>query len=201
MIINDRSGVEADFGIHECKIPETGDARDWESCQTLSGSWGWDPLQPVGRNSDDVIRMLCTTVGRGGNLLLNVGPDDEGVVHEEEVAILRRLGKWMERFGTAIRGSRVAVLPAGQAPAPDCHVVSTGTDLHVLWTGERGADVMVSGLHLNPGSRVELPEYAGSVPWRQGPDGNSVLLVSQVPAAAWADEPAIALRLVGAQVR
>ncbi len=195
LIINDRSGVQADFGIHEGKIPATGEARDWESCQTLSGSWGWDPLQPVTRSADEVIRMLCATVGRGGNLLLNVGPDDQGVVHDAEVAILRRLGAWMQRFGAAIRGSR-----ATTHQATDCHVLRNGADLQVLWTGAAHEDLLLPGLCLPAGCQVELPGYSGFVPWRTGADGQSVLLLSQLPAAAVAGEPALALRLRAAAV-
>ena len=47
----------------------------WEACQTLNGSWGYDRDNLDWKSVDLLVRMLVDTVSKGGNLLLNVGPD------------------------------------------------------------------------------------------------------------------------------
>ena len=39
--------------------------------------------------------MLVNVVGRGGNVLLNVGPDRDGVIPPSHVDILRQVGHWL----------------------------------------------------------------------------------------------------------
>ena len=45
-------------------------------------------------------------VSKNGNLLLNVGPMADGTIPAPQVAILRSLGSWLERFGDAIFATR-----------------------------------------------------------------------------------------------
>jgi hypothetical protein len=42
---------------------------------------------------------------RGGNYLLNVGPDKQGTIHERFQAILAEAGKWMAVYGETIYGT------------------------------------------------------------------------------------------------
>ena len=58
--------------------------------------------------------MLCECIGMGGNMLLNVGPDPQGVIPEPEVALLEELGRWMQKHAKGIYGT-VAGLPHGYA--------------------------------------------------------------------------------------
>jgi len=41
IVINNRSGVPADFDTPEQKIGGYNDKRDWESCMTFTGNWSW----------------------------------------------------------------------------------------------------------------------------------------------------------------
>ena len=41
-----------------------------------------------------------------GNILLNVGPDKDGVIPEEAVARLMEIGAWMQANGESIYGTR-----------------------------------------------------------------------------------------------
>jgi alpha-L-fucosidase len=47
-------------------------------------------------------RHLADVVSRGGNLLLNVGPDARGSIPPGQRAVLAQLGDWMSHCGPAI---------------------------------------------------------------------------------------------------
>ena len=50
--------------------------------------------------------MLCDVVAKGGNLLLNVGPDADGNLPREALQRMEAIGKWLEKNGYAIYGTR-----------------------------------------------------------------------------------------------
>ena len=49
-----------------------------------------------------IIKKLVECVSKGGNLLLNVGPDAKGNIPEESVKILKELAKWMKKNSESI---------------------------------------------------------------------------------------------------
>jgi alpha-L-fucosidase len=48
----------------------------------------------------------------GGNLLLDIGPRADGTIPEEEVAVLKELGRWTRKHKEAVYGTRAGI-PAG----------------------------------------------------------------------------------------
>ena len=76
----------------------------WESCITLNNSWGYSSMDNGYKDSRFVIRTLVNCVSKGGNLLVNVGPDANGRIPEPACVILDEVGKWMERNGDSIYG-------------------------------------------------------------------------------------------------
>lgn len=107
-VINPRSGWEGDFycdeGSHEINgkiIPVP-----WEKnlCICSGRSWGWIPDDPV-MSFPDLIRMMVNVFVRDGNVLLNVGPDRDGVIPPAAVERLRQVGAWMRRYGQSVYGT------------------------------------------------------------------------------------------------
>jgi alpha-L-fucosidase len=106
--ISPRSGFEGDFicdeGGHDVKGPIID--LPWEKCLNLNKpSWGYNSVQDL-MTRDEVIAMLINVVGRGGNVLLNVGPDREGRIPPEHVSRLREVGAWLDQFGKSIFATR-----------------------------------------------------------------------------------------------
>ena len=56
--------------------------------------------------------MFCECLGMGGNMLLNIGPDEHGNVPAEQVALLETLGRWTTKHAEAIYGT-IRGLPHG----------------------------------------------------------------------------------------
>lgn len=55
------------------------------------------------RDADDLMSLYYYSVGRGGNLLLNIGPDDRGLLPEPDTAVFKKFGNAVrERFANPI---------------------------------------------------------------------------------------------------
>jgi len=111
ILINNRVGkrrvVDGDTGTPEQEIPAAPVAGQlWESCMTLNGSWGYARWDQNWKSPVDLTRNLVDIAGRGGNYLLNVGPDPRGVVPQESVTRLRAMGDWLRANGSAVYGAR-----------------------------------------------------------------------------------------------
>lgn len=94
-----------DFGTPEQEIPATGIDSDWESCMTMNGSWGYKPSDENWKSSTVLIQNLVDIVSKGGNFLLNVGPDAEGLFPPQSVERLAAMGEWTSVNGESIYGA------------------------------------------------------------------------------------------------
>ena len=106
--INPRSGWAGDFAVEEGGAAVRGPVRPqpWEKALCLNPpAWGYTPEDHV-LSLAEVITYLVDTACRNGNLLLNVGPDADGVIPPVQAARLAELGEWMARYGESIYGTR-----------------------------------------------------------------------------------------------
>jgi alpha-L-fucosidase len=108
IIVNER--VKRDLGLGdfmcpEQKIPPAPLPRQWETCQTMNGCWGYDSRNEESYNSPKVfINELEQIVSRDGNYLLNIGPKGDGSISEHVTSILQECGNWMNIYGESIYG-------------------------------------------------------------------------------------------------
>ncbi len=58
-----------------------------------------------------IIRRLVECVSKGGNMMLNVGPDARGNIPAESLKILSEIGEWMDRNQESIYGCGPCELP------------------------------------------------------------------------------------------
>ncbi|NLU41275.1 MAG: alpha-L-fucosidase [Firmicutes bacterium] len=106
-----------DFASPEQIIPpegvvnEKGDPIPWEACITLNDHWGYCANDLDYKSPKQVIRALVECVSKGGNLLLNVGPNARGQIPAESKEILREVGAWMRKNGASIYGCKGADRP------------------------------------------------------------------------------------------
>jgi alpha-L-fucosidase len=97
-----------DFGTPEQEIPATGIDSDWEACMTMNGSWGYKPSDKNWKSSEMLIQHLVDIVSKGGNFLLNIGPDAQGLFPPESVERLAAMGEWTKVNGEAIYGAKAS---------------------------------------------------------------------------------------------
>jgi len=79
---------------------------DWEVPATLNDTWGFKKSDHNWKSAKDVIRLMVKIVSRGGNYLLNIGPDALGDIPKESVDILNRVGEFLRLNGDSIYGTR-----------------------------------------------------------------------------------------------
>lgn len=94
-----------DFGTPEQEIPDTGIDTDWEACMTMNGTWGYKPSDNKWKSSEDLIQKLVDIVSKGGNFLLNIGPDGFGRFPAESIRRLEAMGQWTKKNGEAVYGA------------------------------------------------------------------------------------------------
>lgn len=83
----------------------------WEACLTMNGHWGYCASDKNFKLASTLVKKLVECVSKGGNLLLNVGPDAKGSIPEESLEILSDIGKWMEKNSDSIYGCANANMP------------------------------------------------------------------------------------------
>ena len=131
VIVNDRLDLPEGGDI---KTPEQYQPRGWmkvdgqpvvwEACQTFSGSWGYYRDEYTWKSVEMLVQMLVDTVSKGGNLLLNVGPNARGELDPRAIERLRGIGEWMRLHDRAIYGCTASDL----TPPPDCRYTQTGPE-------------------------------------------------------------------------
>lgn len=77
-----------------------------ETCQTMNGSWGYRINDRAYKSADALIRYLAGAAGRGGNLLLNIGPQPDGALPEAALERLGAIGEWLRMNGETIYGTQ-----------------------------------------------------------------------------------------------
>ncbi len=106
-----------DFEGPEQYIPEKGVINEngyplpWEACITLNNSWGFNLMDDNWKSPEFIIHTLVNCVSKGGNLLLNVGPDAKGQIPKASVDILKEVGEWMKYNAESIYDCGTADLP------------------------------------------------------------------------------------------
>ncbi len=83
-------------------VDELGRPIPWEACITLNNNWGYARNDDEYKSAGTVIKTLVNCVSKGGNLLLNVGPDARGRIPMESVKVLKETGQWMEENAESI---------------------------------------------------------------------------------------------------
>lgn len=114
LITNNRlgGGIGGDLETPEQFIPATGfPGRNWEVCMTMNGHWGYNAYDDQWKSTTDLLQKLIDITSKGGNFLLNVGPNQYGVIPEVCQQNLKEIGDWLKINGDAIYGTQASPFP------------------------------------------------------------------------------------------
>ena len=123
------TGAVGDFGTPEQEIPANGIKDDWESCMTMNGSWGFHANDTNWKSADTLIFNAVDCASKGGNYLLNVGPNSLGEIPEASIERLKTVGKWFDQNGEAVYGTQASPFPR---PMPWGRVTRKGNTLYCV---------------------------------------------------------------------
>lgn len=155
IIINNRLGLEEDFGTPEQHITAEKAGRMWEACLTFNDSWGYTPIDTNYKSAWTVVNMLRQVAAGGGNLLLNIGPAPSGAVPAECETALLEVGAWLKKYGPAV----YTATDRWQALIPN----------NTTWTGQFTGDFTLQGstvyFHCNhwPGCELAIGALENTV--------------------------------------
>ncbi|WP_250506168.1 alpha-L-fucosidase [Bowdeniella massiliensis] len=160
-VVNDRWGIpHHGFLTREYShVPDIMD-RPWEATRGLGRSFGINTNEdPADRLSSlELIHLLLDVSAKGGNLLINVGPDAAGELDTYQSKTVDDLGEWMSQFGALLYGTRPATAFTAESPG-DLRFVTKGQDL-ICYVRDRSASV------------VALPSWATGTRAQWLVDGN-----------------------------
>lgn len=108
LIANNRlgNGVPGDTETPEQFVPATGyPGKDWETCMTINDTWGYKSFDTNFKTTETLLHNLIDIASKGGNYLLNVGPEPTGLIPAPEVQRLAAMGDWMKKNGESIYGA------------------------------------------------------------------------------------------------
>ncbi|MDB5010353.1 MAG: alpha-L-fucosidase [Mucilaginibacter sp.] len=88
------------------------DGKDWETCMTMNGTWGYKSYDNKWKTPETLIHNLVDIASKGGNYLLNVGPDALGQFPQGSIDDLKAIGAWMKVNSESIYGTTASPLPS-----------------------------------------------------------------------------------------
>lgn len=144
-IINSRVQGYGDYGTPEIGVPVVRPAdRYWELCYTINDSWGFQHWDTNFKSPQMVLRTFVDCISNGGNLLLDIGPREDGTIPQEQIDVLKELGRWTSKHAEAVYGTRAGI--PGEHVKAYTSVNSTGDILYVYLPYKPIGPVEIKGL-------------------------------------------------------
>ena len=146
VVVNSRIQGYGDYATPEIGVPVARpDDRYWELCYTINDSWGFQHKDTNFKTPYMVLRTFIDCLSNGGNLLLDIGPREDGTIPSEEVKVLKELGRWTSKHAEAVYGTRAGL-------AADCFkegytaLSKDGTVVYLYVPGKPAGPIELKGV-------------------------------------------------------
>ena len=185
-IINGRLMGYGDYDTPEQNVPVSRPKFNWwELCMTINNNWGFQHKDTNWKTPSQIIALFADVVSHGGNLLLDIGPREDGSIPDQEVTLLKELGTWNKKHDEAIFGTRAGI-PAGHFYGPTT-LSKDSTIVYLFLQGHTQGQIMIKGLSnqikditvVGKGMKLQH-QVVGKISWSPVPG----LVYIDVPAQA-----------------
>ncbi len=182
LLVVDRTvgGKHENYRTPEQEVPDSPPAYVWESCITMGDQWSYKPDDNY-KSTRKLIHLLVDIVSKGGNLLLNVGPQPDGQLPPPAVSRLEEIGNWMDVNAEAIHATRPC------PPYKHGRVAFTrrGKNLYAIYLAEQGQDappdtIALPPLDLASDSPVLVLGLRDRLKWRRHSEGIAISVPASV---------------------
>jgi alpha-L-fucosidase len=113
----------------EERIPNKPLPGPWEACFPLGTQWQYKPTNEAYMSGGELVELLIDTRAKGGNLLINMGPEPSGRIPMEQERTFRELALWMFINGESIHGIR----PWPSAKASDLWITRSAEERSTVY--------------------------------------------------------------------
>jgi alpha-L-fucosidase len=183
-IINGRLMGFGDYDTPEQNIPVSRPHYNWwELCMTINNNWGYQPTDTNWKTPYEIITIFADVVSNGGNLLLDIGPRQDGTIPAEQLNVLKELGDWNRTNAEGIFGTRAGIAPGHYFGPTTLSKDSTKLFLFVAGNTQgpllvKGLDNQVKQIRVLGNNRQLKHKVVGKISW------------SPVPGLVYIDLPA-----------
>lgn len=160
-------------------------------------SWGYIDGEE-NKTPNHIVDDLVDIVAKNGNLLLNIGPQPDGTITQEQQDVLLNIGSWMDINGEAIYGTRPWTKAAegstkstagaftdneeSEYTAADIRFTTKGDILYAItlaWSDE----VLIRSIHSDQEvNQVSMLGSGEELVWDQSPEGLKVRFPDEKPS-------------------
>ena len=173
LIIVDRAAgtKHENYRTPEQKVPDQPLPYVWESCMTMGEQWSFKPADNY-KTTSQLIHLLVEIVAKGGNLLLNIGPQPYGKLPAIAAQRLEEIGDWMAINAEAIHGTRpIAPYKTGRTA-----FTKRGNIVYAIYLPVEGEEslpeeLIIPSVRPIPGSKVHLLGVDEALQWRSDRQG------------------------------
>ena len=182
VILNSRMKGHGDYETPEQGLPTVIPAGPWEFCMTCNDHWGYYGSDKNYKSVRQILWYFTQCISKGGNLLLDFGPREDGTFPDEQLAIFKGLARWNQKHSEAIFPTGPG-LPPGYFDGPTT-LSKDQTTLYLFCFHQPVESIPVCGICnqiksirvLGPGTPLKFRKMGGAA-WHD------------VPGVLWIDAP------------
>lgn len=159
VVVNDRWGKEtrSKHGgyytteydlVHDAKGIGEKASHPWEESRGIGTSYGFNRFETLDHyfSSKQLVDLLIDKVSNGGNLLLNIGPDANGLIPVIMQERLLDIGAWLKVNGDAIYGSSSWTANMVNNKEQGIFYTQKGKDIYVICTKWPQTDIIIGAV-------------------------------------------------------
>ena len=188
LIVVDRTvgGQYENYRTPEQEVPDQPPPYVWETCMTMGDQWSFKPNDSY-KSTHRLIQLLADIVAKGGNFLLNVGPQPDGTLPAVAQERMKEMGDWLKVNGEAIYETR-PIAPYKEGPFVFTRKRQNVYAIYLTSKEGEGLPdhVAISSFRVKAGSKVKLLGVSKPLVWNTGADGRTTI---KIPDSARQNPP------------